>query len=212
MIYPEDVKEAARILKSYHPFGSKSWPPDASFDDGKYISAIRSLVNQETNPEDGYANTSKEHVMSILSKFWDSDTRQNLYDTVNKVYSLPKQEVTRSLGSGTSPKDTYEKIFMKKLWFEVAKMTLEPAGKRDPSWIKENGLCLENLIPKKSTIPDAGFGGEFTCGYLVSHENKHFPHQNKQRFRICPIPHSQGRNRCSSPCSARGQQGNVDVI
>lgn len=30
---------------------------------------------------------------------------------------------------------------------------------RSPAWIRHNGVCLEQLVPKKSTLPDAGFGG-----------------------------------------------------
>jgi hypothetical protein len=32
-------------------------------------------------------------------------------------------------------------------------------NQRTPEWIRQNGMCLENLVPKKSTIPDAGWGG-----------------------------------------------------
>ena len=30
---------------------------------------------------------------------------------------------------------------------------------RTPEWIRANGMCLENLVPRKSTIPQAGRGG-----------------------------------------------------
>jgi hypothetical protein len=166
MIYPEDVKEVSRILNLYHPFGSKPWPQDAYVTDGNITSAIRNLVSQESNNKDAYTNARPEHVTSILSKFWNGNVRQKLYDTVDEIYILPKHEVIHSLGSGASRKDSHHKIFQQKLRFEVAKMTLEPAGKSDPTWIKDHGQCLENLIPKKSTIPDAGFGGEFTRGLL----------------------------------------------
>jgi hypothetical protein len=172
MMYPEDIKEASRILKQFDPFGSKPWPLDANFVEGNFTSAIQNLVIQEWNSKDAYANTSPEHVTSILSKFWDHDTRQKLYDTVNEVYSIPKQELVQILGSRSILKDSSDRIFMKILWFEVSKMILEPAGKSEPKRIKELGQCLENLIPRKSTIPDAGFGGECTCGYSVSHENQ----------------------------------------
>lgn len=36
---------------------------------------------------------------------------------------------------------------------------------RDSKWIKENGLCLENIRPGKSTIPDAGRGA-FANGFI----------------------------------------------
>jgi len=36
---------------------------------------------------------------------------------------------------------------------------------RDSNWIKENGLCLENIRPGKSTIPDAGRGA-FANGFM----------------------------------------------
>jgi hypothetical protein len=209
MIYPEDIKEASRILKMHAPFGSKPWPGDVDFAVGKYSSALRKLVSKATDDMEGYPDANPEHVVSILSKFWDRDARQALYDTVNAIYSLPKKDVIHNLGSGRYSKDSYEKLFMRKLWFEVAKSTLDPAGKSDPSWIKENGQCLENLIPKKSTIPDAGFGGklEQRGQYLTIGEKFYLPKVSILSFkiRICSISHSPRRNCGSSSCLARGQ-------
>mmetsp|Transcript_9625 Transcript_9625/g.23376 ORF Transcript_9625/g.23376 Transcript_9625/m.23376 type:complete len:770 (-) Transcript_9625:48-2357(-) len=31
-------------------------------------------------------------------------------------------------------------------------------NKRDPQWVQDNGMCIENLIPQKSTLPHAGQG------------------------------------------------------
>ncbi|KAG7362845.1 SET methyltransferase domain containing protein [Nitzschia inconspicua] len=157
IIYPVDVKEASRILKMYEPFDSKPWPGDSDLTSSKISSVLHKVVTEES--EDAYVDANPVHVTSILAKFWKREERQKLFDKVTAIYNLPKRKVIDNLGSGSYTKDSYEKLFIKKLWFEVAKTTLDPAGKRDPKWIKENGKCLENLIPKKSTIPDAGFGG-----------------------------------------------------
>lgn len=44
----------------------------------------------------------------------------------------------------------------KELLRELARGTLV---QRTPTWVKQNGICLEHLVPKESTLPDAGFGG-----------------------------------------------------
>jgi hypothetical protein len=49
-----------------------------------------------------------------------------------------------------------EKVFDKELLRELARGTLV---QRTPTWVKQNGICLENLVPKPSTISDAGNGG-----------------------------------------------------
>lgn len=54
--------------------------------------------------------------------------------------------------------DTRKNLAEKSLRFEVAKLSLVKP-KREVSWIENNGMCLEHLIPKKSLLPDAGFGG-----------------------------------------------------
>ena len=128
------------------PFGSKLWPSDVDFATEKYSAALRNLVANEASDTEGYTNADPKHVMSILSKFWDRKARQSLYDSVNEIYSLPKEDVIHNLGSGSYSKDSYDKLFMRKLWFEVAKSTLDQGGKSNPAWIKENGQCLENLV------------------------------------------------------------------
>lgn len=155
MIYPDDVKEATRILKMLEPFGKMIWPV------GMNASEIRELAMTESDDSKVYLNANSNHVIKILSGFSNQESRQSLYDRLMDDVSVhSKTEIIHSMGSGSYKKDSYEEILMKKLWFEVAKSTLEPAGKSDPQWIKEHGACLENLIPKRSSIPDAGFGGE----------------------------------------------------
>jgi hypothetical protein len=166
MIYPEDVKEAARILRLHQPFGSKPWPGDVVFTSNNFTEALRSLVltNSDSTTSDldqllEWKSANPRNVMAIMSRFKNISARQKIYDTVKEIYSLPKQDVVDELGDKfASVKYPYEKLERRKLYFEVAKTTLVPAGKRDTKWIKENGQCLENLRPLKSTIPDAGFG------------------------------------------------------
>ncbi|KAG7373340.1 SET methyltransferase domain containing protein [Nitzschia inconspicua] len=41
----------------------------------------------------------------------------------------------------------------------LRQLALGVTEQRTPEWIRQNGMCLENLVPKKSTLPDAGWGG-----------------------------------------------------
>jgi hypothetical protein len=157
IIYPVDIKEAARILKMYEPFGSEVWPADIEFSTNKPSKILYDLVKKEAR-SDMIEKPKQDIVVSILSKFNTPAARQELYNKVISVHSEPKAVVASSLGLKPFHNESYEKLVMRKLWVELAKSTLDPAGKRDPAWIKENGQCLENLIPKRSTVPDAGFG------------------------------------------------------
>eukprot|EP00536_Pseudo-nitzschia_multiseries_P015474 jgi/Psemu1/246888/estExt_Genewise1.C_8940007 len=49
-----------------------------------------------------------------------------------------------------------DKKYRLKLLRFLARGVLEP---RDNEWIRKNGICLEHLVPKKSTVPNAGLGG-----------------------------------------------------
>lgn len=68
----------------------------------------------------------------------------NAMKNIDKIYNRVREY----------PSD--EKIYRKELLREIARGVLEP---RDTNWIRSNGICLENLVPKKSTLPDAGLGG-----------------------------------------------------
>ncbi|KAL3908147.1 MAG: hypothetical protein SGILL_008595, partial [Bacillariaceae sp.] len=41
----------------------------------------------------------------------------------------------------------------------LRELALGVTEQRTTEWIEQNGICLENLVPKKSTLPDAGRGG-----------------------------------------------------
>lgn len=50
-----------------------------------------------------------------------------------------------------------DKVFTKEhLMYKLARNALHD---RTPEWIRENGMCMENLVPRKSTLPHAGQGG-----------------------------------------------------
>mmetsp|Transcript_13380 Transcript_13380/g.37689 ORF Transcript_13380/g.37689 Transcript_13380/m.37689 type:complete len:765 (+) Transcript_13380:99-2393(+) len=48
-----------------------------------------------------------------------------------------------------------DKEFKKQLYRLLAMGVLAP---RNKEWIRQNGICLEHLVPKKSALPDAGLG------------------------------------------------------
>jgi hypothetical protein len=154
IMYPEDVKEAARILKLYQPFGSKPWP-----EDGSSTKAIRKLIAKESSssPTDNTKYSDPDFVLAILIQVGKYDVRQALYEAVDKTTVQSRESLVKTMGENLVRKrDSYKALTTKKLWFELAKLSLE---KRDPEWIKEHGLCLEHLVPKKSTLSHAGFGG-----------------------------------------------------
>lgn len=96
-------------------------------------------------------------MLAILAQVGKPDDRQSLYEAVNEINVQSKESLAKTMGRNlVRKKDSYETLAIKKMWFEVANMSLE---RRDPEWIKENGLCLEHLVPKKSTLLHAGFGG-----------------------------------------------------
>lgn len=156
IMYPEDVKEAARILKLYQPFGSKPWP-----ENGSSTKAMRKLIAKESSssssPTENTKYSDPDFVLAILIQVGKYDVRQALYEAVDKTTVQSKESLVKTMGENLVRKrDSYNMLATKKLWFELAKLSLE---KRDPEWIKEHGLCLEHLVPKKSTLSHAGFGG-----------------------------------------------------
>ena len=81
------------------------------------------------------AGAKPEYVMVILAK-----ALLNLDTIYKKVSQYPR----------------HEKKYAKELLRSIARASL---AQRDTDWIKSNGICLEHLLPKKSTLPDAGLGG-----------------------------------------------------
>lgn len=120
--YPADIKEAAKIIMTYEPFGDEEWPKKD----------VAKVALSMISPESG---AKPEFVMNVLSK-----AIQNLDGLYKRVSQLPKDS----------------KPFFKELYRSIARGVLE---QRDMDWIKSNGICLEHLVPKKSTLPDAGLGG-----------------------------------------------------
>lgn len=103
-------------------------------------------------------------VLDILSKVANPKDRQSLHETVHKTYEQSKEELAKTMGRHfVRDNDSYETLARKMLWFELAKLSLV---RKDTEWIKENGLCLEHLFPKKSTLEHAGFGGFAQYGIL----------------------------------------------
>jgi len=76
------------------------------------------------------------YVMNILA---------NVLRKLNNIYERVSQ----------FPRD--DRRWKKELLREMARSILAP---RNIKWIRENGMCLEHLVPKKSTLPDAGLGGD----------------------------------------------------
>jgi hypothetical protein len=153
IMYPGDIKEAARLLQQFQPFGLKPWPKEST------AAALREHIAKELSlsPTKLTKFADPEFILSILIKVGNSEDRKNLYEAVNEISFQSKESQVRIMGHDlVSKKDSYESIAKKRLWFELAKISLE---RKDPEWIQQNGLCLEHLLPKKSTLPHAGFGG-----------------------------------------------------
>lgn len=91
-----------------------------------------SIVRSMIDPDSG---AKPEYVMNIVAK-----ALENLDSIYQKVSQYPRNE----------------KQYTKELLRSIARGVL---AQRDTNWIKSNGICLEHLLPKKSTLPDAGLGG-----------------------------------------------------
>ena len=153
LIYPEDVKEATRILLQFRPFGLKPWPKENA------TAALFDHISEESSSSSSTDLTKysdPKQVIYVLLQVGNSEVRQSLYETVDEVHGQSKKNLRKMMGRLVSKKDSYETLARKRLWFELAKLALD---RKTPEWIRENGLCLENLLPKKSTLPHAGFGG-----------------------------------------------------
>lgn len=84
---------------------------------------------------DSDSNAKPQFVLNIISKSF-----HNLEDIQMKLSKYP----------------TADQKFKKELLRSLARGVLAPRGS---DWIRKNGICLEHLIPKKSTLPNAGLGG-----------------------------------------------------
>jgi hypothetical protein len=152
MYYPADFKEAARIIKMHKPYGSKSWPTKKNSTASK---SNNDVTTADPNPVEWIAN------------MVNSDSGANLrfvYDSIPKTKSAMKKLLDVVPSNSFNDKDDDvndggykdKKIATKELVKVLARSVLEP---RPIGWIKQNGVCLEHLVPKKSTIKDAGLGG-----------------------------------------------------
>ena len=91
-------------------------------------------------------------LLSMIDSDSDSDAKPKF---VLKILSkaFPKRDVIlKKLSQYSKADKEYRKEFRR----EMARGVLEP---RDTQWIRKNGICLEHLIPKRSTLPNAGLGG-----------------------------------------------------
>ena len=146
-IFPEDILEAVRIVKLFKPFGSKEWPAKND------VANLRDFVDESSGAVTRF-------VVDILSRLSSTVSRQQLYQSIigiNNSNRTAKDAIARSMAKARK-EDSRERLAEKRLRFEVAKLSLIKP-RREVSWIQDNGICLEHLIPKKSEIPDAGFGG-----------------------------------------------------
>lgn len=152
LIYPEDVKEATRLLLHFRPFGLKPWPKENA------TASLFEHITEESSlkPTDVTKHSDPEKVAFILSQVANDNVRQSLYKIVDEVHTQSAESLRKMIGRQVSKKDSHETLARKRLWFELANLALE---RKTPEWIQNNGLCLENLVPKKSTLLHAGFGG-----------------------------------------------------
>ena len=175
--YPIDFQEAARIIKQHKPYGPKSWPAtlvvtktnstthnhkgdhdhgnggDTHSDD----IAIAVAIERVTKLIDPQSGANPRYVWNALPT-----TKVAMKKLLQAIPSNTFTDTSRGNGNGNDPVDDDEILYLnqkrstKELVKEVARSVLEP---RDIDWIQHNGVCLEHLIPKQSTIIDAGLGG-----------------------------------------------------
>ena len=172
MYYPADFKEAARIVKMHKPYGPKSWPTKTN--------KSKKLTTNTSNNNDLTITTETEEDsisgVERIAKMIDPNSGakpQFVYDTIPKTKLAMKklQNLVPSNSFHNNINDREDKDYnyggdskrkqkhivkTEELVKALARSVLEP---RPIEWIKQNGVCLEHLVPKKSTIHDAGLGG-----------------------------------------------------
>jgi hypothetical protein len=140
IILPDDVEEVSRILEMYEPLGVLGWP-----EDNNVTKIMRQLRQMGYRSRTG---TSKgRYVHAMLQRFSPPEKRADLKAKVNQEIAA----VIRNSPSGISKAERRRVLDV-----QVAKGVLR---RRDADWVRSHGLCLETLVPKRSNLPDAGFGG-----------------------------------------------------
>jgi len=76
---------------------------------------------------------------------------RHVYDILPKT-EKDLESILAAVNEHAFDPDLAEKALLQAL----ARRVLEP---KSVDWIRKNGICLEQLVPKKSTLPDAGLGG-----------------------------------------------------
>lgn len=101
------------------------------------------ILADKDSEEDDNSESSPEFVAALLPKT-PEQLQQVLHgiDLWNNTV-IPSNEEQESL----------TKTLMKRLALYVG------STPRSVEWIREHGLCLEKMVPRKSTLPDAGLGG-----------------------------------------------------
>ena len=149
--YPEDFKEATRIIKLHKPYGTKSWPVVRNvteYTNGVYQAKITKLMDNSEK----YPTAKPEYVYNAIPK-----TKADM----EKLVAVVPADTFTNINENVKNNDddvsyNKRKHYTKELIRQVARSVLTP---RPISWIRNNGVCLEHLVPKKSTLPDAGLGG-----------------------------------------------------
>ncbi|CAB9507051.1 Guanylate cyclase [Seminavis robusta] len=101
-----------------------------------YVSGI--LKEEESHPVRSLIPSSTGELFRVMEPFLQNNENNDLDEGTDRFRSIPNvkpmalaEQLERILG--TNP--------------------------RTPEWIQQHGMCLENLIPKPSTLPQAGQGG-----------------------------------------------------
>jgi len=165
--YPIDFQEAARIIKQHKPYGSKSWP--ATLVGTKNNNRTKRNSNGDGNDHEQSDDIAVTVAVERVTKLIDPHSGANPRYVWN---ALPKTKVAMKKLLQVIPATTFtdtdqvvdddeilyltQKRATKELVKAVARSVLES---REIEWIQHQGVCLEHLIPKQSTIPDAGLGG-----------------------------------------------------
>lgn len=103
---------------------------------------------------------------SYTVRIWDS-LEGNLADTtkINSVIEHYKENITNPLVRNLIPATAEQLLDVIKSanrWYTIGIVrqiaTQVGTTPRSPNWIRKHGLCVENLIPGESYLPDAGRG------------------------------------------------------
>ena len=143
----------------------------------KFWNGVELHVDGEKTKNNANAEAKYENIMaSILAKFWNDAEEVEKGEYIFNENANAKAKYEDTLDSIAKPK---VRMVMPKTFEEAiagkgssTAMLSVPNVIRSQSWLSENGMCVDNMYPGQSSIPQAGRGAfasrTLNAGQLIS--------------------------------------------